>query len=68
MIPAVVDGVFLPRHPRELLASVGFHPVPSIIGVTNDEYGLIIPMVSLSSNPLGACNAKQWELNTSLIL
>ncbi|OBS58314.1 hypothetical protein A6R68_10548, partial [Neotoma lepida] len=44
-IPAVVDGVFLPRHPQELLASVDFHPVPSIIGVNNDEYGWIIPMV-----------------------
>ncbi|OBS58338.1 hypothetical protein A6R68_10572 [Neotoma lepida] len=45
IIPAVVDGVFLPRHPQELLASVDFHPVPSIIGVNNDEYGFIIPMM-----------------------
>ncbi|CAO2610070.1 Acylcarnitine hydrolase [Lemmus lemmus] len=56
-IPAVVDGVFLPKHPQELLASVDFHPVPSIIGVNNDEYGWTIPMVSLSSNPLG-----DWRL------
>ncbi|CAO2610064.1 Pyrethroid hydrolase Ces2e [Lemmus lemmus] len=53
IIPAVVDGVFLPKHPQELLASVDFRPVPSIIGVNNDEYGWVIPMVSLSSNPLG---------------
>ncbi|XP_051030284.1 acylcarnitine hydrolase-like [Phodopus roborovskii] len=53
VIPAVVDGEFLPRHPQELLASVDFHPVPSIIGVNNDEYGWIIPTVRLSSNPLG---------------
>ncbi|XP_052584944.1 acylcarnitine hydrolase-like isoform X2 [Peromyscus californicus insignis] len=45
IIPAVVDGVFLPRHPKELLASVDFHPVPSIIGVNNDEYGWIVPMI-----------------------
>ncbi|XP_036043688.1 acylcarnitine hydrolase-like isoform X1 [Onychomys torridus] len=45
VIPAVVDGEFLPRHPQELLASVDFHPVPSIIGVNNDEYGWIIPTV-----------------------
>ncbi|XP_021487314.1 acylcarnitine hydrolase-like isoform X2 [Meriones unguiculatus] len=45
MIPAVVDGEFLPRHPQELLASVDFHPVPSIIGFNNDEYGWIIPKV-----------------------
>ncbi|KAM7332499.1 hypothetical protein ACRRTK_009207 [Alexandromys fortis] len=45
IIPAVVDGVFLPKHPQELLASVNFRPVPSIIGVNNDEYGWIIPMM-----------------------
>ncbi|XP_055477348.1 acylcarnitine hydrolase-like isoform X2 [Psammomys obesus] len=45
MIPAVVDGEFLPRHPQELLASVDFHPVPSIVGFNNDEYGWIIPKV-----------------------
>ncbi|CAO2610080.1 Acylcarnitine hydrolase, partial [Lemmus lemmus] len=43
-IPAVVDGEFLPKHPQELLASGNFHPVPSIIGVNNDEYGWIIPV------------------------
>ncbi|XP_029425840.1 acylcarnitine hydrolase-like [Nannospalax galili] len=43
IIPGVVDGAVLPRHPRELLASVNFHPVPSIIGVNTDEYGWIIP-------------------------
>ncbi|XP_058135864.1 cocaine esterase isoform X2 [Dasypus novemcinctus] len=43
LIPGVVDGTFLPRHPQELLASADFQPVPSIIGVNNDEYGWIIP-------------------------
>ncbi|CAO2610282.1 Acylcarnitine hydrolase [Lemmus lemmus] len=43
-IPAVVDGEFLPKHPQELLASGNFHPVPSIIGVNNGEYGWIIPV------------------------
>ncbi|XP_040838501.1 cocaine esterase-like isoform X1 [Ochotona curzoniae] len=41
-ISGVVDGIFLPRHPYELLASADFQPVPSIIGVNNDEYGWII--------------------------
>ncbi|XP_038168434.1 pyrethroid hydrolase Ces2e-like isoform X2 [Arvicola amphibius] len=45
IIPAVVDGEFLPRHPQELLASADFHPVPSIIGVNNDEYGWILPLI-----------------------
>nr|XP_048287092.1 liver carboxylesterase-like isoform X1 [Myodes glareolus] len=44
MIPGVVDGTFLPRHPRELLASVDFRPVPSIIGVDSDECGWGIPL------------------------
>ncbi|XP_041505566.1 acylcarnitine hydrolase-like isoform X2 [Microtus oregoni] len=45
IIPAVVDGEFFPRHPQELLTAVDFHPVPSIIGVNNDEYGWLIPMI-----------------------
>jgi carboxylesterase type B len=53
-IPGLVDGAFLPRHPQELLASADFRPVPSIIGVNNDEYGFVLPMVSLISNFLGA--------------
>ncbi|EHB11080.1 Carboxylesterase 2 [Heterocephalus glaber] len=44
IIPAVVDGAFLPRHPQELLASADFQPVPSIISVSNDEYGWSLPM------------------------
>ncbi|CAO2610294.1 Acylcarnitine hydrolase [Lemmus lemmus] len=43
-IPVVVDGAFLPRHPQELLASVDFHPVPSIIGINSDELGWGLPM------------------------
>ncbi|XP_021075735.1 pyrethroid hydrolase Ces2e [Mus pahari] len=43
VIPGVVDGEFLPKHPQELLASADFHHVPSIIGINNDEYGWILP-------------------------
>ncbi|XP_069848594.1 cocaine esterase-like isoform X1 [Dipodomys merriami] len=43
IIPGIVDGIFLPRDPEELLASADFQYVPSIIGVNNDEYGWIIP-------------------------
>lgn len=46
IISGVVDGAFLPKHPLELLSSANFQPVPSIIGVNNDEYGWIIPSVS----------------------
>ncbi|XP_059120212.1 liver carboxylesterase isoform X2 [Peromyscus eremicus] len=44
MIPGVVDGMFLPRHPQELLASVDFQPVPSIIGIDSDECGWGVPL------------------------
>ncbi|XP_007477172.1 pyrethroid hydrolase Ces2e isoform X2 [Monodelphis domestica] len=43
IIPGVVDGKFLPRHPEELLAAGEFHHVPCIIGVNNHEYGWSIP-------------------------
>uniref|UniRef100_A0A8C2QNY3 Carboxylic ester hydrolase n=1 Tax=Cricetulus griseus TaxID=10029 RepID=A0A8C2QNY3_CRIGR len=45
MIPATVDGTFLTKHPRELLDSVDFHPVPSIIGIDSDECGWGIPLM-----------------------
>ncbi|XP_012860629.3 cocaine esterase [Echinops telfairi] len=50
-IPGVVDGAFLPKHPQELLASRDFQPVPSIIGINNDEYGWLIPeAIGMSDN------------------
>ncbi|XP_076428129.1 acylcarnitine hydrolase-like [Peromyscus maniculatus bairdii] len=52
VIPAVVDGEFFPRHPKELLASADFHPVPSIIGVNNDEYGWLLPMIMGSAQKI----------------
>ncbi|OBS66112.1 hypothetical protein A6R68_05344 [Neotoma lepida] len=52
VIPAVVDGVFFPRHPLELLVSADFHPVPSIIGVNNDEYGWLLPMIMGSAQKI----------------
>ncbi|CAO2610295.1 Acylcarnitine hydrolase [Lemmus lemmus] len=61
MIPAVVDGVFLPKHPQELLASVDFHPVPSIIGVNNDEYGWILPMIIGSAQTIKEITKENLE-------
>ncbi|XP_012868188.1 PREDICTED: pyrethroid hydrolase Ces2e-like isoform X2 [Dipodomys ordii] len=58
IIPAVVDGVFLPKHPTELLASADFHPVPSIIGVNTDEYGWILPMIFGLADTIKKINRK----------
>ncbi|XP_066492931.1 fatty acyl-CoA hydrolase precursor, medium chain-like [Tiliqua scincoides] len=41
--PAVVDGVFLPKAPKELLKGKKISNVPHIIGVNNHESGWIIP-------------------------
>uniref|UniRef100_A0A8C0T502 Carboxylic ester hydrolase n=1 Tax=Canis lupus familiaris TaxID=9615 RepID=A0A8C0T502_CANLF len=49
--PAVVDGTFLPRHPQELLAFADFQPVPSIIGVNNNEFGWLLPLTLNISDP-----------------
>uniref|UniRef100_A0A5F9D9E3 Carboxylic ester hydrolase n=1 Tax=Oryctolagus cuniculus TaxID=9986 RepID=A0A5F9D9E3_RABIT len=66
LIRGVVDGVFLPRHPEELLASADFQPVPSIIGVNNDEYGWVIPKVRPPSPSLRLLPPSQ-ELLPSLL-
>uniref|UniRef100_A0A8C9Q773 Carboxylic ester hydrolase n=1 Tax=Spermophilus dauricus TaxID=99837 RepID=A0A8C9Q773_SPEDA len=44
----------LPRHPEELLALADFQPVPSIIGVNNDEFGWLLSTVrSIPIPPVG---------------
>ncbi|XP_048211353.1 pyrethroid hydrolase Ces2e-like isoform X14 [Perognathus longimembris pacificus] len=58
MIPAVVDGAFFPRHPKELLATADFHPVPSIIGVTTDEYGWLLPVYFGVADTIKGINRK----------
>ncbi|KAM9046710.1 cocaine esterase isoform 4-T4 [Megaptera novaeangliae] len=50
IIPGLVDGIFLPKHPQELLASADLHPVPSIIGVNNDEFSWMLPSVMNNSD------------------
>ncbi|KAJ7424231.1 Fatty acyl-CoA hydrolase precursor, medium chain [Willisornis vidua] len=38
-LPIVLDGVFLPKTPEEILAGKEFNAVPFMIGVTNNEFG-----------------------------
>uniref|UniRef100_H0VAA2 Carboxylic ester hydrolase n=1 Tax=Cavia porcellus TaxID=10141 RepID=H0VAA2_CAVPO len=45
-IPAVVDGVLLHKTPEEILAEKNFNIVPYMVGITKNEFGWIIPMVS----------------------
>nr|XP_032622589.1 fatty acyl-CoA hydrolase precursor, medium chain-like [Chelonoidis abingdonii] len=43
LISAVLDGVFFPKSPEELLAEKAINAVPYIIGVNNHEFGWLIP-------------------------
>ncbi|XP_058011658.1 inactive serine protease 54 [Ahaetulla prasina] len=45
LFPAVVDGQFFPKSPRELLAEKNFNNLPYIIGVNDDEFGWILPQL-----------------------
>ncbi|XP_019522361.1 PREDICTED: carboxylesterase 5A [Hipposideros armiger] len=40
----VVDGFFLPDEPLALLTQKAFNPIPSLIGVNNDECGYVLPL------------------------
>ncbi|XP_062033745.1 carboxylesterase 5A [Lepus europaeus] len=43
----VVDGLFFPEDPIELLSQKSFKAVPSIIGVNNHECGYLLPMKTI---------------------
>ncbi|XP_077687209.1 fatty acyl-CoA hydrolase precursor, medium chain-like [Eretmochelys imbricata] len=40
---AVLDGVFFPKSPEELLAEKAINAVPYIIGLNNHEFGWLLP-------------------------
>ncbi|KAM5207153.1 liver carboxylesterase 1 isoform 3-T7 [Hipposideros larvatus] len=40
----VVDGFFLPDEPLALLTRKAFNPIPSLIGVNNNECGYVLPL------------------------
>ncbi|XP_053904474.1 fatty acyl-CoA hydrolase precursor, medium chain-like isoform X2 [Malaclemys terrapin pileata] len=42
-ISAVLDGVFFPKSPEELLAEKAINAVPYIIGTNNHEFGWLLP-------------------------
>ncbi|XP_076988594.1 liver carboxylesterase 1 isoform X2 [Tamandua tetradactyla] len=44
-LPTVVDGVLLPKTPKELMAEKKFNAVPYIVGINKQEFGWIIPMM-----------------------
>ncbi|XP_036605745.1 liver carboxylesterase 1-like [Trichosurus vulpecula] len=42
-IPAVLDGVFFPKNPKELLAEKQFNHIPYIVGINNNEFSWLLP-------------------------
>ncbi|XP_063294088.1 fatty acyl-CoA hydrolase precursor, medium chain-like [Pelobates fuscus] len=44
-LPGAVDGVFLPKPAEEILANKESNDVPLMIGVTEQEFGWIIPKI-----------------------
>ncbi|XP_057566721.1 liver carboxylesterase-like isoform X10 [Hippopotamus amphibius kiboko] len=43
-LPPVLDGVLLPKTPKEILAEKKFNTVPYIVGINKQECGWILPM------------------------
>lgn len=44
-LPTVVDGLLLPKMPKELLAEKKFNPVPYIVGLNKQEFGWLLPVM-----------------------
>ncbi|CAK6436599.1 unnamed protein product [Pipistrellus nathusii] len=44
-LTSVVDGVLLPKMPKKLLAEKQLNSVPYIVGINQQEFGWIIPMM-----------------------
>ncbi|XP_069463192.1 fatty acyl-CoA hydrolase precursor, medium chain-like [Ambystoma mexicanum] len=44
MVPVVIDGVFFPKSPEEILTGMESNRVPYLIGFNNHEMGWIVPI------------------------
>lgn len=47
-VPTVLDGVVLPEAPEEILAKKNFNTVPYIVGINKQEFGWLLPTVSIN--------------------
>lgn len=46
-VSTVLDGVVLPKDPKEILAEKNFNIVPYIVGINKQECGWLLPTVSM---------------------
>ncbi|XP_014683096.2 liver carboxylesterase-like isoform X1 [Equus asinus] len=70
-LPAVVDGVLLPKMPEEILAEKKFNTVPYIVGINKQEFGWIIPTMMgypLSEGKMDQQTATSLLQNSSTLL
>ncbi|XP_056384115.1 carboxylesterase 5A-like [Hyla sarda] len=51
-LPVCVDGVFLTKTPEDILSTKQIHNVPLIIGVNDQEFGWLLPMLLNASDIL----------------
>ncbi|XP_036997431.2 liver carboxylesterase 1 [Artibeus jamaicensis] len=63
-LPTVVDGVLLPKMPKEILAQKLFNPVPYMVGLNKQEFGWILP--TMMGYPISEGRLDQ-EMATSLL-
>ncbi|XP_018418383.1 PREDICTED: fatty acyl-CoA hydrolase precursor, medium chain-like [Nanorana parkeri] len=45
VLPACVDGVFLPKPAEEILTNKESNPVPFLLGVCDHEFGWLLPLI-----------------------
>ncbi|XP_044515651.1 liver carboxylesterase-like [Gracilinanus agilis] len=62
--PTVVDGIFFPKSPKELLAEKQFNHIPYIIGINSHEFAWSLP--SMAGFPLSEDRLDQ-ETATALL-
>ncbi|XP_028626190.1 carboxylesterase 1D-like [Grammomys surdaster] len=63
-LPAVIDGVVLPKTPEEILAEKSFNTVPYIVGINKQEFGWVIP--TFMGYPLSEGKMDQKTANSLL--
>nr|XP_012611375.1 carboxylesterase 5A isoform X1 [Microcebus murinus]XP_012611376.1 carboxylesterase 5A isoform X1 [Microcebus murinus]XP_012611378.1 carboxylesterase 5A isoform X1 [Microcebus murinus]XP_012611380.1 carboxylesterase 5A isoform X1 [Microcebus murinus]XP_012611391.1 carboxylesterase 5A isoform X1 [Microcebus murinus]XP_020138444.1 carboxylesterase 5A isoform X1 [Microcebus murinus]XP_020138445.1 carboxylesterase 5A isoform X1 [Microcebus murinus]XP_020138446.1 carboxylesterase 5A isoform X1 len=63
----VVDGLFFPDEPQELLSLKAYKTVPSIIGVNNHECGYLLPLKEMPEILTGSNKSLAFHLIHSLL-
>uniref|UniRef100_A0A2K6G9L2 Carboxylic ester hydrolase n=1 Tax=Propithecus coquereli TaxID=379532 RepID=A0A2K6G9L2_PROCO len=63
----VVDGLFFPDEPQELLSQKAYKAIPSIIGINNHECGYLLPLKEMPEILAGSNKSLALRLIHSLL-